>query len=280
MKGSKHLSAIKSTVLFFLTLFPLFFLHKVVHEGGHAFVNLIHRISDTNIYVHPFSFSGYSRPFVDLGVTGNAWYVAAGPIAGVLVPLIIFIPLWKHRSINTLPLVLLFPWAVLSEGLNGAAIFIHNGDFFNLVQFTTLPATFLMIISILLLIIGLFLTISLFPLLGLKPQNLNVLWILPIAMILWALSGFGIANWIAVGSPFVVKYHLADEIIQVANLQLPIMAVVGILLALVYVTFYRAIYLKLPTSLRTETKELAWRDLRLPTVWVIVSVVIGLTVIR
>ena len=119
MKPSKHLSAIKSTVLFFLILFPLFLLHKVVHEGGHAFVNLIHRISDTNIYVHPFSFSGYSRPFVDLGVTGNAWYVAAGPIAGVLVPLIIFIPLWKHRSINTLPLVLLFPWAVLSPKAKG-----------------------------------------------------------------------------------------------------------------------------------------------------------------
>jgi hypothetical protein len=42
------------------------------------------------------------------------------------------------------------------------------------------------------------------------------------------------------------------------------MVVIGIVLALIYVTLYRRVYRKLPASLRTETKELAWRDLRLP----------------
>jgi hypothetical protein len=256
-ESSKLASAVKSTALLFLILFPMSFLHAIVHEGGHAVVNLIYRIPDTTIYVHPFSFSGYSRPIVDMGNIGNAWSDAAGPIAGVLIPLVIFVPLWKRRSTANLLLVMFFPWSVLGEGLNGSAILLHTGDFFNLAQGTTLPAIFFMIISIILLIIGIFFTVSIFPLLGLKPDDLNALWVLPIGMLLWALPGFGIAHWIVPGSPIDVQYHLATEIIQSANLELPMMAVIGIVLALIYVTLYRGVYRKLPASLRTETKELA-----------------------
>jgi len=279
-KSSKLSSAVKSTVLLFLILFPLALLHTIVHEGGHALVNLIYRIPNTTIYVHPFSFSAYSRPIVDLGNMGNAWSDVSGPIVGVLLPLVIFIPLWKHRSVNTLLFVMLFPWAVLWEGLNGSAIFIHTGDFFNIVQVTTVPAIFFMIISIILLIIGIFLTVSIFPLLGLKPEDPNALWVLPVGMLLWALPGFGIAYWIVPGSPIDVQYHLATEIIQAANLQLPMMVAIGIVLALIYVTLYRGVYRKLPASLRTETKELAWRDLRWPAALSVVSVVIGLIIIQ
>ena len=278
-RSSKVTSAVKSTALLFLILFPLAFLHDIVHEGGHALVNLIYRIPNTTIYVHPFSFSGYSRPIVDLGNIGNTWSDASGPIAGVLLPLVIFIPLWKHRSVNTLFLVMLFPLSVLWEGLNGSVIFMHTGDFFNIAQGTTLPAIFFMIISIILLIIGLFLTVSILPLLGLKPEDHNALWVLPVGMLLWALPGFGIAHWIVPGSPIDVQYHLASEIIKSANLVLPVTVVTGIVLALIYVTLYQGVYRKLPTSLRTETKELAWRDLRWPVAWAAISVIIGLIVI-
>ncbi|HXZ29809.1 MAG TPA: hypothetical protein VEG43_01440 [Dehalococcoidia bacterium] len=279
-KSSRLTSAVRSTVLLFLILFPLSFLHTIVHEGGHAIVNLIYRVPNTTIYVHPFSFSGYSRPIVDLGTTGNAWSDAAGPIAGVLLPLVIFIPLWKRRSIANLFLVMLFPWSVLAEGLNGSVIVIHNGDFFNLVKDTTLPASLFMGISIILLIIGIFLTVSVFPLLGLKPEARNALWVIPVGMLLWSLTGLGITHWIVPGSAIDVQYHLAAEIIQSANLWLPSMVVVGIVLALIHVTLHRRVYRKLPASLRTETKELAWRDLRWPAVWCVVSIVIGLILIQ
>jgi hypothetical protein len=66
------------------------------------------------------------------------------------------------------------------------------------------------------------------------------------------------------GSTIDVQYHLAPEIIQTANMGLPMMVAIGIVLALIYFTLYRGFYRKLPASLRTETKELAWRDLRWP----------------
>jgi hypothetical protein len=276
-KSSKLTSAVKSTVLLFLILFPLSFLHLILHEGGHALVNLIYRIPNTSIYVHPFSFSGYSRPIFDMS---NAWFHASGPIVSVLLPLAMFIPLWKHRSVTSLFLVMLFPWNVFWEGLNGSAILIRNGDFFNIAWVTTLPVSFFMVISIILLIIGIFFTILFFPLLGLEPEDRNTLWVLPVGVLLWALAGFGIAHWIVPGSTIDVQYHLATEIIQTANLQLPMMVVIGMALALIYVTLYRGAYRKLPGSLRTETKELAWRELRWPAAWCVVSVVIGLILIQ
>jgi hypothetical protein len=173
-----------------------------------------------------------------------------------------------------------FPWNVFWEGLNGSAILIQNGDFFNIVRVTTLPVSFFIIISIILLIIGIFLTVSILPLLGLKPEDRNTLWVLPVGMLLWALPGFGIAHWIVPGSPIDVQYHLATEIIQTANFWLPMMVAIGIVLALINVTLYRGAYRKLPGSLRTETKELAWRELRWPAAWCVVSVVIGLILIQ
>ncbi len=278
--SSRVASAAKSTVLLLLTLYPLTLVHDVAHEGGHALVNLIYRIPHTSIYVHPFSFSGYSRPIVDLGTIGNAWSDAAGPIAGVLLPLAVFIPLWKHRSVATLPLVMLFPWAVLFEGLNAATIFLHTGDFFNMVRGTGLPATPFMMTSIILLIIGLLLSISIFPLLGIKTQDTTALFAVPVGMLLWALPGFGIAHWIVPGSPIDVQYQLGPEIIQTANLLVPLAVVVGIVLALIYATLYPCVYRRLAASMRTEAKELAWRDLRWPAVWFVASVVIGMILIR
>jgi len=128
--------------------------------------------------------------------------------------------------------------------------------------------------------IGMFFTISFFPLLGLKPENRNTIWVLPVGMLLWALPGLGIAHWIVPGSSIDVQYNLATEIIQVATFWLPMMVALGIVLALFYVTLYRKIYRKLPASLLTETKELVWKDLRWPAMWFVISVVIGLIVIR
>ena len=270
-------SAVKSAVLLFLIFFPLSFLHLVTHEGGHALVNLIHRVPSTIVYIHPFSFAGYVRPVLDWS---DPWLHIAGPMAGVLAPLLVFIPLWKHRSTANLFVLLLFPWNTFWEGLAVFDILGHSGDLYNVVRFTGLPATLFIIICIMLMIIGVFFTISLFPLLGLKPENLNALWVIPAGTFLWALPGLGIAHWIVQGSPIDVQYGLAPAIIQSANYRLPMMLAIGIVLALVFVTLYRVTCRKLPASLRTETKSLAWQDLRWPAAWSAVSVVTGLILVR
>jgi hypothetical protein len=277
--GKKSLSALtaalKSVLLLFLIFFPLEFLHVVAHEGGHALINLIHRVQHTVIFVHPFSFSGYSRPIADY-----PWFHAFGPIVGVLLPLLIFIPLWKHRSVANLFLVMLFPWSTFWEAFNIFAILMRNGDWYNIIRLTSLPEGFFMAVGVVMLIVGGFFILLLFPLLGLKPEDRNSLWVVPAGMLLWALVGFGIAHWLLPGSSVLVRYNLVIDTIQTANFWLPLMTAIGIVLALAYVTLYRGLYRKLPAGLRTEAKELAWRDLRWPAAWSAVSIVIGLIVIR
>jgi hypothetical protein len=273
----KFAAYLKSALLLFLIFFPLGFLHLVTHEGGHALINLIHRVPDTVIYVHPFSFSGYSRPVVDWG---DPWLHALGPIVGVLLPLLIFIPMWKHRSVANLFLIMLFPWCAFWEGLSIFDILSHSGDLFNVIRITGLPTGLFMAISVILLVVGAFLTLLLLPLLGLKPEDRNTLWVLPAGMLLWTVVGFGVAHWLLPDSSVLIRYDLVTATIQSATFRLPMMAAIGIVLALAYVTLYRSVYRKLPATLRTETKVLVWRDLRWPSVWCAISVVIGLILIR
>jgi hypothetical protein len=155
----------------------------------------------------------------------------------------------------------------------------RGGDWYNLIQVGGLPESPIIIIIILLLIIGIFLTISIFPLLGLKPGNLNALWVLPTGMGLCALVGLGVAYWLVPGSPYALQYHLVKEILISANFRPLIMPAIGLILAGIYVSFYRGIYRKLPATLRTETVLVTWRDLRLPAVLAIVSVMLGLVLI-
>ncbi|MGA8849645.1 MAG: hypothetical protein WB564_07485 [Dehalococcoidia bacterium] len=54
-------------------------------------------------------------------------------------------------------------------------IFMRNGDYYNLIQVTGLQLSLFVIIGIILLVIGIFFTISFFPLLGLKPENRNTI---------------------------------------------------------------------------------------------------------
>jgi hypothetical protein len=52
-----------------------------------------------------------------------------------------------------------------------------------------------------------------------------------------------------------------------------------LILGILYTTLYRRIHPRLPAWLRTETVALTWRDLRLPALLAVISVVIGLIII-
>ena len=80
------------------------------------------------------------------------------------------------------------------------------------------------------------------------------------------------------GSPIDLEYFLGREIIFSAN-SFVFPMIIGIVLAVLYVTLFRKLYPRLPAWLRTETVSLTWKDLRLPGILWAVSVIIGLIII-
>jgi hypothetical protein len=135
--SGERLLALRSMLLFFCLLLWLTFMQRLLHEGGHALYTLI-RGAPSLLFVHPFNFPGYSRPILDASV----WKDISGSVSALSFSLIISLPFWKRRSLALLPLVVICPYVLYS---NGMYIFSREGDFRNLMQTTGLPAIVLII---------------------------------------------------------------------------------------------------------------------------------------
>ncbi len=117
-------AGLRSALLMFLLLFPLTLLHLFLHESGHAVFNLIDRVPRTDLFIHPFGFTGYSRPPADFS---NIWYHLGGTISVITLSLVVFLVCWRYRNrINPLPL-LLFAAIAIREGLNMLVILMGTG---------------------------------------------------------------------------------------------------------------------------------------------------------
>ncbi len=274
--GSRVTAGLRTALLVFLIFFPLTFVHLFVHEGGHALVSLYARVPHTSIYFHPFSFSGFSRPMYDYH---NAWGHLGGPLISLLAALILFILFWKRRSFNHLLFVAFVAWTVFWEGTGFMDILGGTGDFFNVARVTNLPVGLFFGIDLLLFISGIVLFVSLLPLFGLKADDLNGLWALPLGMGLYGVLGLVLASILAPISPFAIRYDLVREIQLSAGFRPLLMTAAGLLFAGLYVTLYRAIRKKLPAFLRTECRPLEWRDLRVPAILAVLSIAAGLVII-
>ncbi len=239
-------SVLQPTLLLFLLWFPLSYMQLFLHEVGHALVHLIYGARVTLFYVHPFSFLGYVRPMFDYY---NVWVHVSGTIVGILVSLTIFILLWKHRSIYTLPFLMIFPWTAVYDGIGG--IVEKSGDFHNLVIITGMSENILLVFDIVLAAVGIFFFLSLLPLLGLAPEDKRSLFVLPVSMLLYSLLGLVIAHLFVPGSLADVRYHLVDEILVSAKYR-PLFCLVGVLLSVIYMTLYRRVYKWLPASFQTD----------------------------
>jgi hypothetical protein len=268
-------TAILSILLFFCVLFSLRFWLLLFHEGGHAMADLIQGNVTRLLYAHPFTFAGYSRPFFLDKVLNHV----AGPVMGVLVPLLIFILLWKRRSVALLPLVMVFPWAAMETGADVIQI-AQMGDYHNIIRLTGLPEAVIVIPCLVLFVIGFFFFLSLMPLLGLGPGDWRVLFVLPAAVILWGGVSIGVARLVVPGSPIDVVYHQGTSIIKnpLGIGQLDVLLV--LLLNVVYLTLYRLIYPRIPSWLRLETVLLTWKDLRIPGLAAAACVIVGLILIH
>ena len=271
-RPSERNPAIISTLLLFCGLFPISFLGFVLHEGGHALANLMLGGTVWDFYVHPFTFSGFVRPITD---ASNVWTHALGYITNLLVSFVIFFLLWKRRSAANLPLVMLFPFWATYQGL---LILMLNGDTANIMQVTDLPAIMFIVLGLALTCSGLLFLIALFPLLGLTPRDRKSLLIIPAAFSLYSLVGWLVAHWVVPGSDFNYRYLDGAGIIESANMMAVAMPILGGLLAIVYVMLYHKLQSKLPV-MRTETASLGLKDLRLPAVLAVVSVILGLIII-
>lgn len=270
-------SIIQSILIVFLLFFPVTFMHLFLHEAGLALFNLSLGVPVHFLYVHPFSFSGYVRPMADYY---KIWQHASGPVFELLVSVVIFALLWKHRSFYTLPFLMVFPWVALHEGIGCLFdILVHSGDEYNIILITEWSATGFYVISIILIMVGIFSFITLLPLLGLAPEDMKTLYILPAGMLLYTAVGLPIAYLLIPRSPIDVRYHLAHEIIMSAYYRPLLMVSTGLLLAVIYITLYRMFYKRLPTNIRTEQVSLSWSDFWYPGLLFTISVILGLIVI-
>jgi len=266
----ERLSALQSMLFLAGLFFPLRFMGLILHEGGHALYQL-NRGYDATLYVHPFAFSGYSRPMVDFSV----WMHISGSAFAIPAALLIFLLVWKHRSFATLPILMVFPWVAINDGMY---MLQRQGDYRNLMQVTGLPGIVLIILGSLIAGVGLVLFFSFLPLLGLSPQDKKSFLVVPAAMFLWAFYSMLLAHLVVPNSPFAIKYDLVWEIVPGTN-DFYMNAVIGVIFALLYLTLYRWIRPRLPAGLRMETINLSWKHLRLPGLLFAISVMLGLVII-
>jgi hypothetical protein len=264
---------LRSTLLLFLLAFPVYFMFLVFHEGGHALHTLALGGSVSMFYVHPFPMAGYALPPFDWK---NVWFHAAGAAMVLLISLLIFVLSWKRRSVSLLPLVMFFPWAAIGQGVVMLSVM---DDFNNIVELTGLSPIILQVTGLVLVIAGIFFFVSIFPLLGLSPRGLRSLFVVPAAFFVWAVVGLLVGTLVVSGSPIDVVYGLGEEILATAKTSLILYGVFGLVLAGTYVTLYRWLYPRLPAWLRTETVQLAWKDLRLPALLAVISVILGILII-
>jgi hypothetical protein len=248
-----------------------------LHEAGHALFNLSQGVPVYFLYVHPFSFSGYVRPMADYY---QIWQHASGPVFELLVSVVIFALLWKHRSFYTLPFLMVFPWVALHEGIGCLFdILVHSGDEYNIILITGWSATGFYMISVILIMVGIFSFITLLPLMGLAPEDKKTLFVLPAGMLLYTAVGLPIAYLLIPGSPIDMRYHLAHEIIVSSYYRPLLMVSTGLLLAAIYVTLYHRVYQRIPPVLKTETLNLSWRDFWYPGLLFTISIVLGLIIV-
>jgi hypothetical protein len=222
-------AATRSTLVMTCLLFLLRIVGLVLHEGGHG-LHLLAQGLPVTLYVHPFAFSGYARPMGDFSV----WTHASGPAVELLSSLLIFLLLCRRPSVSRLPLLMLFPFAAFKEG---QIMIRREGDFHNLLRVTGLPDTAFIVAGAVLAVLGLVLLFSLFSLLGLSPRDPKALIIVPTAMLLWGVLSILLAQLVVPGSWIDTRWHLAQEILSATDENWA-NAIVGALLALLYLTLY------------------------------------------
>jgi hypothetical protein len=81
---------------------------------------------------------------------------------------------------------MLFPWIAIKASIGVTNITARTGDYYNIMKLTGISPAIFYVMGILLAGSGIFFFISLFPLLGLAPQDKRSLVVLPAGVFLWS----------------------------------------------------------------------------------------------
>jgi hypothetical protein len=258
---TNYSSALQSILLLFFSYFVAYFLSLVIHEVGHGIMGLIKGYAFIGIFANPF-LGAYAKiipgtPSLEGAISGEAFeLLVCSSISTIF---------WKHRSSTNLPLQMLFPTALVFQGVeNTIALATPMADFNYVMNVTGLPAVVFYVIGIIFICLGIFIFNLLFPLLGLGPEDRKSLVVVPIGLSLYDLL------------VVIFAYLFAPAAIARGYMFLIIGGILGVILAVVYMTLYRRFYRRLPPSLQTEKADLTWRDLRIPGLLFTVLMVLGL----
>ncbi len=249
--SERSFTAGKAVLLLSLVMFPVSLLHVFFHETGHALVALFSGETEIQLFFHPFAFSSYSRP--SLTAAGSLYHLAA-PLAGLLLPFVLFWFARRSQSFAGLFLVLLFPWSLFLEGLNMIAVLTGTGDFYHIASLTGIPVAVFAVLAVLMMLTGILLIDACLPRVGLSPSNLHAIWVVPLSVALWVLLSLPVALWLIPNSPFVVQWQLQEEIRIVSQMWLVLMTAVGLLIGAMHVTGYRRIERVLPEKYRQPSE--------------------------
>jgi len=161
--------SVKSILLVFGATGFSFNIGNTIHELGHAVADWMSGIplSSIHIIIHPF-FSPQMN--IEGGIPDSmmGWPDAAGPLANVVFGLIVFTLLWKKRTPFTFPLLLWGPLACVQEGIGQIMTLSDHGSDATRMITAGFPEPVLIVISILLILIGIFLFGLIFPVTGIS----------------------------------------------------------------------------------------------------------------
>ncbi len=271
-------STLQSTLLLFFIIFPVLFMDTLIHEGAHAIVGLVNGATIHMVYAHPFSMIGFVTAYEPYSPT--VWGLAAGHVATILISLPLFIFLWRRRSLAILPFVMWFPWTASQAFSTIISLIQGTEDFNHVIDMTGWPAWPFFTIFSILAFVGMVLFVSCFPLIGLELKDKRTFFVILGAFLLYSLVSLIVAYLFVPGSRADVQLHMGEQIISSAIYGVYGGLVMGALFILIYFTLYPIIERKFPAYLRTEKKNLVWRDLLIPGILSVISIVVGILLIR
>lgn len=260
------------SLLLFFSYGIAFMATSSLHELGHVAVHLVKGSPITRFVLHPFLMPHVST------VSGRESLV--NWVAGTLLVLVVIVLIgffgWKTRSSATFPLLVAIPLGLVYEGFNLATAPISPGsDFYLVMAATGLPAALFLILGLAAIVGGIFLFLPLFPLLGIAPQNgrARIFAVLLPGFLTYNILLFGYTRLFAAAAessvPLEILHYRARNFLVMG-------AILALITALLYSTWYRAAYPKLPPAWASPTGRVSWQNLLLPGLIFAILLVLGL----
>ncbi|MDX1359380.1 MAG: hypothetical protein R3232_11165 [Clostridia bacterium] len=165
---TRNIDSLKSFLLLFFSFTFANSVTVAIHELGHAIL-IAACGNKVRVILHPYLSSRVLwNPTLEL----FGYVDAAGPLFNILISTIILAVLWKFRKPVLMPLILMAPLSYFQEGFSSFMQIILNQqgtDSIRMIR-SGVPMVILLVVSIALLLFGIFLFVAMFPLFNIKKE--------------------------------------------------------------------------------------------------------------